>query len=339
MEKTKVEHKTFKFKTIPKEEDIILHLPNISSSSDDETNEFNDNYDNGTNGDNNKSNTFSLEQPEPMNPVQANPNQVNPAQANLAQVSLAQANLTQANLTQANLAQADLTQANPTLNPNPIQDNPNDMHPILSISDLSFDTEKKNTYVSTNKLLKELNKKDEIIEKLNNIIHEFNNNLPQVSPIKKDLTSLPKDINLVNIKDNQTIICEKTDIVCWWDTHNFDTIPWFLPDRYCNNTFYVFGCFCSPNCALAYNLNMNDSRIHIRTSLLKKLDSYIYDKSELSENITASFKPEILKKFGGPMDIVEYRSNTSLLKKEIKINIPPIIHIKTIVEELNKEKS
>ena len=52
----------------------------------------------------------------------------------------------------------------------------------------------------------------------------------------------------------------KTDICCWWCCHKCD-VPLSLPEKLYDDTFHVFGCFCSFNCAAAYNVNLNDYKI------------------------------------------------------------------------------
>jgi len=48
---------------------------------------------------------------------------------------------------------------------------------------------------------------------------------------------------------------------CFWDTCDFDTQIYFIPTSIINDTFQVYGCFCSPECAIAYLL-----KEHIDTS-------------------------------------------------------------------------
>jgi hypothetical protein len=208
--------------------------------------------------------------------------------------------------------------------PNDSSDSENDniKTTLLSISDYSIENNDKKDL----NLIKELKKKDEIIEKLNNIIAELSVN-NTVKPVK-----LPDTVNFINIKDGKTCIIDKTDIACWWDSCTFDTAPCFLPERYYEDTYYVFGCFCSPNCALAYNINLNDHRSHTRTSLLKKLYNNMYNN-----NIIAAYQPEILTKYGGNVTIEDYRNNNNMIKKDIKISIPPMIYTNSNIKITIKE--
>ena len=53
----------------------------------------------------------------------------------------------------------------------------------------------------------------------------------------------------------------------------------FIPEKYINGKYHVFGNFCSFGCAFAYNDNsINDYRRQIRDSLLKKLYKDIFNK-------------------------------------------------------------
>ena len=56
--------------------------------------------------------------------------------------------------------------------------------------------------------------------------------------------------------------------------------PFGLPIKKCGNEIHMFGNFCSPECAAAYNFNMKDSDQWERYSYLNEL----YSKN-ISENI------------------------------------------------------
>lgn len=117
---------------------------------------------------------------------------------------------------------------------------------------------------------------------------------------------------------NNTIF-KKTNIKCWWDCNNFDTIPCQLPEQYHKNTYYVTGCFCSFNCALAYNLYyLKDSKMYLRKSLVYKMYRELHNlsSSEIFEIKEAPPK-EILKDFGGSMSIDTYRKTFNLNKDYI----------------------
>ena len=46
-----------------------------------------------------------------------------------------------------------------------------------------------------------------------------------------------------------------SNLKCLWCCHNFDNYPCAIPIKLKMNTFYVFGNFCSKECACAYNFD------------------------------------------------------------------------------------
>ena len=74
------------------------------------------------------------------------------------------------------------------------------------------------------------------------------------------------------------------------------------------DTYHVYGCFCSPECAVAHLMNENiDHSVRFeRYSLLNHIYSKIY---EYSKNIKPAPNPHyILEKFYGNLTIQEYRA-------------------------------
>lgn len=188
-------------------------------------------------------------------------------------------------------------------------------------------------------LLLELKKKDQIIKKLKNQV-----NIPKQIQTNESICVFNKEANkrLINLKlfdtqkDGKLIVVDKTNVACWWCSYNFDTLPCFLPDRYTNDKFYVFGCFCSYSCAMKYNTNLGDYRVATRQAILKDLCSIIYGNSYVM--IEAPEK-EVLEKFGGPVTIEEFRNHSLLCKKEFKIKIPPMIPLVSNIEEKFRDPS
>jgi len=209
---------------------------------------------------------------------------------------------------------------------------------MLALSDDENVTATKNIYDVT----KELNEKNQIIRKLKDellenkiIIDEFNLSNKNVG----DSCVTKMCVPMIDSTTNKPLIPKKTDIVCWWCTHCFNTVPTYLPDHYHNSKYYVFGNFCSDNCACSYNFSMGDYKVRERNSLLKQIRNDLNDTDKIIKDIVPAGPREILKKFGGPIDIDKYRKNFENSSKEYRFMVPPMISIMPTVETLIKEKS
>jgi hypothetical protein len=125
-----------------------------------------------------------------------------------------------------------------------------------------------------------------------------------------------------------------TSISCYWCCHRFDNSPYGIPINYVNERFEVFGCFCSLECATAYNFHetTNVDEMWERYNLINLLSRRL----QLG-NLVKCAPPRLsLKIFGGHMDIGQFRSFT---KKEnhkfINVNFPPMTSITQQLEEIN----
>lgn len=125
-----------------------------------------------------------------------------------------------------------------------------------------------------------------------------------------------------------------TNVLCHWCCHNFNNTPLGLPLKYChaNNTFLVTGCFCSFNCALAYNNSMRtidnkQEREHLLYFLAHKI---LGDVSV----IKPAPSPLCLSAFGGCLSIEEFREESSIL---YFVNPPPMVMMSQQIEEVSEE--
>lgn len=123
-----------------------------------------------------------------------------------------------------------------------------------------------------------------------------------------------------------------TSISCYWCVHRFDNSPFGIPINYKNDIFEVFGCFCSLECAAAYNFNENNSQDEMweRYQLLNMMSRQM----KLGNIIKAAPPRLALKIFGGNMDIETFR-NTGKGNKLMNINFPPMTSITQQLEEIN----
>ena len=124
-----------------------------------------------------------------------------------------------------------------------------------------------------------------------------------------------------------------TNIACYWCCHKFNTIPFGIPVKFYHGKFHVYGCFCSLECAAAYNFNFAESLDEVweRYNLINLLSRNLghANKVKTAPNRLA------LKMFGGHMDIEEFRefSETS---KVLSVNFPPMTTLTQQIEELNE---
>jgi hypothetical protein len=123
--------------------------------------------------------------------------------------------------------------------------------------------------------------------------------------IWKKLKQLEHNLHVNNVNNKKS--------ACFWDSCDFDNPPIYIPKHFMNGTYHVYGCFCSPECGVAYlmNENIDSSTKFERYHLFNHIYSKIYD---YKKNIKPSPNPHyMLDKFYGNLSIQEYRS---LLRNE-----------------------
>ncbi len=215
---------------------------------------------------------------------------------------------------------------------------------IFTINDIhtssSDNSQHMNNYLN-NELVEQNKKQKQKILELETELEKYKN--AEYLLNKMNNTVYKIDTNIVNVENGQAVVIEKTNIACWWCTHQFDTVPIFIPDSFYNNIYNVFGCYCTFNCAYAYILNMNDSSIWYRYSLLNMLYKDLISRHKsLSSNgngtaITPAPRREVFEKFGGKLPYSKYKKNGIINRKEYRLIMPPMTSINPIVEERKKE--
>lgn len=116
-----------------------------------------------------------------------------------------------------------------------------------------------------------------------------------------------------------------TQTACFWCCHGFGWTPVVLPKSYdaYKNLYIAEGNFCSPECALAYNysdMKISDSAKWLQHSLLGSLYSALYKDRLLSPAPPRT----LLRMFGGPLDIAQYREYTCGENYIVHSDLPPI---------------
>ena len=123
--------------------------------------------------------------------------------------------------------------------------------------------------------------------------------------IWKKLKTLENDLHTNNINLKRS--------ACFWCTYDFDNPAIYIPKCKFKESYKVYGCFCSPECACAHLMkeNLESSVKYERYSLLNFIYCKIY---EHKKNIKPAPDPYYtLDKYYGNLSIQEYRK---LLRNE-----------------------
>lgn len=143
------------------------------------------------------------------------------------------------------------------------------------------------------------------------------------------------EINPTNTRFNTELLksilekvsCDRynAQTVCFWCCHGFSWTSCVLPKYYDSykNLYTAEGNFCSPECALAYSYSDNktsDSLKWTQHALLGTLYSELYKEKLLSPAPPRS----LLRMFGGPLDIAQFREYTAGENYIVHSELPPV---------------
>jgi len=169
-----------------------------------------------------------------------------------------------------------------------------------------------------------------------NALHQ---KLQEVSNIKNIHDSMVNKIHDCKIDIINNDICkwkETTDLCCWWCVHKFSNPPFGLPIKFENNTYEVQGCFCSLNCAKAYNSKENNYRKSEINSLIEDFRREIFGVDTIPVLIAPP--RQSLKIFGGYLTIEEFRKEFYLINKSIIHLSPSVAPVRNFFEEEYHDK-
>lgn len=142
--------------------------------------------------------------------------------------------------------------------------------------------------------------------------------------IWKKLKDLEQDLHINNVNNKKSN--------CHWDTCEFDNPPVYIPKFFLKNSYHVYGCFCSPECGVAFLMNekLDTSTKFERYHLMNHLYGKIF-------NFTKGIKPAAnpyytLDKFFGNLTVQQYRSLLSndrlfLILDKPLTRVLPEIHV------------
>ena len=152
------------------------------------------------------------------------------------------------------------------------------------------------------------------------------------APYKSSLPTHYSERLMVQFQDSNRVqkLPERTDIYCFWCCHPFDSVPCVIPSDIKESVWYVYGNFCSPECATAYLFHERlDSNIQWeRYAMLNSL--YSKDVEMVGGSCTgvrSAPKREVLRIFGGSMDIREFRAILHEKKLRLDVLTPPMVSI------------
>ena len=217
-----------------------------------------------------------------------------------------------------------------------------------------------------NTLVKEnINESEHIIlqlplsqQHINNLINKENtsdNIISDPSPYEPNCCFLNETENLTNIQNNEITETNNTNNInnknsdcntnnsglhrsgscCFWCCHIIENDVYGMPYNYdcVNDTYLIYGAFCSLQCANAYNFS-----VHCGSDKVWEINSWIQilgKRYGFDKPIRPAPSRYLLKMFNGNLSIEEFRKTHLNNDKTFLLNIPPIINITMGYEIIN----
>ena len=121
----------------------------------------------------------------------------------------------------------------------------------------------------------------------------------------------------------------KTDILCWWCCHSFETepVPCIIGYDKIKQKYKAKGIFCSWECACAYSIDTYKSLSYM----------YLYRQmltDEVCDDLKVAPNKIVLKSFGGHLTIDEFRNFHEKNNHEIKISTDYLSYVNQDILEL-----
>ena len=219
-----------------------------------------------------------------------------------------------------------------------------------NITNIEYDphiTEPKSYNLNQHKLnglnYQEINLQEAVNKSVSNDVH-IGNNIIEAKTTKTKQSKLTKnsmkDIweKLKNLRTNlrHNNVSDKS-CACFWCTCPFDNPAIHIPKSIKEDKIDVYGCFCSPECALSYlkKENIDSSTLWHRYSLLNIIYGEIYN---YEKNIKPAPDPYYtLDKYYGNLSISEWRKLLNNDRLIMVVNKPMSKILPEIYEENNEE--
>jgi len=136
-------------------------------------------------------------------------------------------------------------------------------------------------------------------------------------------------------QNNYNFNNNKTNSHCFWCCYPIINVAYGMPYNYdtLNDTYYIIGCFCSLQCANAYNFSINSG-----SDKVWEINSWIQmiaKRCGVNDIIRPAPSRYLLKNFGGNLTIEEFTMAHLNNDKTYILNIPPMIAINSTTEIIN----
>jgi hypothetical protein len=127
-----------------------------------------------------------------------------------------------------------------------------------------------------------------------------------------------------------------TQTSCYWCCHRFEGPPVGIPLKVVDGRFFVYGCFCTLECAAAYNFNSHESMDEMweRYSLLNLLAHRLNPERGRIKVACAPNRLSLIQ-FGGHMTIDDFRQFGET-GRFVNVSFPPMMAVTQQVEEVNE---
>jgi hypothetical protein len=154
----------------------------------------------------------------------------------------------------------------------------------------------------------------------------------EAAPVKSRTPSHYSEKLMVQYQESNRLqqLPLKTEIACFWCCHAFDTPPCAIPAHILNEIWHMYGNFCSPECAVA-SLFKEKIDAHVQWERYALLNTLYGEDAELPAGSPRGIRPapprEVLRFFGGCMEIGEYRAILHERKLRVDVMAPPMVSI------------
>jgi hypothetical protein len=145
----------------------------------------------------------------------------------------------------------------------------------------------------------------------------------QKAPLRKEYGPTTLLVQFSSSKTTQQLPTETT-VGCFWCCESFEGCPCVIPMRIVENTWNVYGNFCTPQCAMAYLLSeiLDTHTRWERIALLNRLYG-----AEMNGRIYPAPSRETLVRFGGAISTEEMRSICRYQRIRVDTHLPPMVSI------------